>query len=95
MLKNTSKIRKITVAASIASSFLLSGFAVKAAEKEPIKIGVMLPYSGVYAGLGEAATNGLKQAIEQKLLKLLSHFIHSQLTFKMFQLNRLQVSEIC
>ena len=65
MLKNTSKIRKITVAASIASSFLLSGFAVKAAEKEPIKIGVMLPYSGVYAGLGEAATNGLKQAIRE------------------------------
>ena len=65
MLKNTSKLRKITVAASIASSFLLSGFAVKAAEKEPIKIGVMLPYSGVYAGLGEAATNGLKQAIRE------------------------------
>ena len=65
MLKNTSKLRKITVAASIASSFLLSGFAVQAADKEPIKIGVMLPYSGVYAGLGEAATNGLKQAIRE------------------------------
>ena len=72
MLKNTSKLRKITVAASIASSFLLSGFAVQAADKEPIKIGVMLPYSGVYAGLGEAATNGLKQAIRENGNKILN-----------------------
>ncbi|WP_411745701.1 ABC transporter substrate-binding protein [Reinekea sp.] len=36
------------------------------ADESTIKIGLMLPYSGVYAGLGEAATNGLKQALSEK-----------------------------
>jgi branched-chain amino acid transport system substrate-binding protein len=32
---------------------------------EPVKLGLMLPYTGTYAALGEAITNGLKLAIEQ------------------------------
>ncbi|WP_137819677.1 ABC transporter substrate-binding protein [Pseudomonas sp. 2FG] len=37
--------------------------AVQAAE--PLKIGLLLPYTGTFAALGEATTNGLKLAIEQ------------------------------
>nr|WP_017675548.1 ABC transporter substrate-binding protein [Pseudomonas chengduensis] len=32
---------------------------------EPVKIGLLLPYTGTFAALGEATTNGLKLAIEQ------------------------------
>ncbi len=31
----------------------------------PVKIGVLLPYTGTYAALGEAITNGMKMAIDQ------------------------------
>lgn len=40
------------------------GFAVSAQAAEPVKVGVMLPYTGTYAALGEAITNGMKMAIE-------------------------------
>ena len=36
------------------------------ANDEPVKLGLMLPYSGTYTALGEAITNGLKLAIEQE-----------------------------
>lgn len=41
---------------------LLAGAAQAA---EPLKIGLLLPYTGTFAALGEATTNGLKLAIEQ------------------------------
>ncbi len=34
------------------------------AKDEPVKVGVLLPYTGTYAELGEAITNGMKLAIE-------------------------------
>lgn len=37
-----------------------------AQQDEPIKLGLMLPYSGTYAPLGESITNGLKLALEQQ-----------------------------
>ena len=37
---------------------------------DPIKVGLLLPYTGTYAASGEAATNGLKLAIEQQGGKL-------------------------
>lgn len=58
---NKSKLTNL-LAASFASLALTSAAAQAA---EPIKVGVMLPYSGVYAGLGEAATNGLKLALKE------------------------------
>ena len=33
---------------------------------EPVKVGLLLPYTGTYAALGEAITNGLQLAIEQR-----------------------------
>jgi len=36
-----------------------------ATETDPIKVGVMLPFSGVYGGLGEATRNGLKMALKE------------------------------
>lgn len=41
-----------------------------AQQDDPVKLGVMLPYSGTYAPLGESITNGLKLAIEQNGNKL-------------------------
>ncbi|WP_369959161.1 ABC transporter substrate-binding protein [Pseudomonas benzenivorans] len=33
---------------------------------DPVKVGLLLPYTGTYAALGEAITNGMKMAIEQQ-----------------------------
>ncbi|HEX5512790.1 MAG TPA: ABC transporter substrate-binding protein [Gammaproteobacteria bacterium] len=41
-----------------------------AQQNTPVKIGVLLPYTGTYAALGEAITNGMKLAIEQQGGKL-------------------------
>lgn len=41
-----------------------------AQQNTPVKIGVLLPYTGTYAALGEAITNGMKMAIEQQGGKL-------------------------
>lgn len=36
-----------------------------AQQDDPVKLGLMLPYTGTYAALGESITNGLKLAIEE------------------------------
>ncbi|WP_455231276.1 ABC transporter substrate-binding protein [Geopseudomonas aromaticivorans] len=57
--------RKMFVAHALAlalTSALTGG--VQAAD--PIKVGLLLPYTGTYAATGEATTNGLKLAIEQQ-----------------------------
>lgn len=36
-----------------------------AQQSGPVKIGVLLPYTGTYAALGEAITNGMKMAIDE------------------------------
>lgn len=44
---------------------LMAGQLAMAESNEPVKLGLMLPYTGTYTALGEAITNGLKLAIEQ------------------------------
>ena len=46
-----------------ASSFIPSRFAIGA--MAPIKVGILLPYSGTYAMLGNSITNAMKMRIEQ------------------------------
>ncbi|GAA0692495.1 ABC transporter substrate-binding protein [Marinobacterium maritimum] len=40
------------------------------ANNEPIKVGMMLPFSGVYGALGDATRNGLKMALQEQMSKL-------------------------
>ncbi|WP_280547759.1 ABC transporter substrate-binding protein [Halomonas sp. 11-S5] len=51
--------------ALLGAALLLAGQSALAENNEPVKLGLMLPYSGTYTALGEAITNGLKLAIEQ------------------------------
>jgi branched-chain amino acid transport system substrate-binding protein len=51
-----------------ASGFVPTKFAIGNTAK--VKVGIMLPYSGTYAALGEAITNGMKMAIAEKGGKL-------------------------
>lgn len=44
---------------------LMAGQLAMAEGGAPVKLGLMLPYTGTYTALGEAITNGLKLAIEQ------------------------------
>lgn len=59
-------LRRAAVAATVGIS--LAGIQAQAAD--PVKIGVLLPYTGTYAALGEAITNGMKMAISQAGNKL-------------------------
>ncbi|WP_417792844.1 ABC transporter substrate-binding protein [Terasakiella pusilla] len=61
----TRKFRQIALA-GIAGA-LVSGGAFAA---EPVKLGVMLPYTGTYAALGDAITKGLELAINENGGKL-------------------------
>jgi branched-chain amino acid transport system substrate-binding protein len=55
--------------AALAASLLLSARA-DAAESQKLKVGLMLPYSGTYAALGNAITNGFKLAVAESGGKL-------------------------
>ncbi|MBY4676705.1 ABC transporter substrate-binding protein [Marinobacterium arenosum] len=55
------------VAAGLAT---LSLSTTVAASDEPIKVGMMLPFSGVYGALGDATRNGLKMALQEKAPQL-------------------------
>ena len=66
-------MKKIRVLVSFAMATAMSaGLSVSAlaAPGNPIKIGVMLPFSGTYAQLGEAGLDGLKLALEEQADKL-------------------------
>ena len=69
MSKNKNSRRKFIVNAAAttgfvaASSILPTRFAIGA--KTKIKVGVLLPYSGTYAMLGNSITNAMKMRIEQ------------------------------
>lgn len=52
--------------AFLAATLALGVPAAAHAEAAPIKLGLLLPYTGTYAALGEAVTNGLKLAISQQ-----------------------------
>ena len=57
--------KKTSLATLLSATAMLSaGSAI--ANEDPVKLGLMLPYSGTYTALGEAITNGLKLAIEQE-----------------------------
>lgn len=52
-----------TAGLAAASSFIPTKFAIAA--KAPVKVGILLPYSGTYAMLGNSITNAMKMRIEQ------------------------------
>lgn len=56
--------KKTSLAALMGATALMSASVM--ANDGPVKLGLMLPYSGTYTALGEAITNGLKLAIEQE-----------------------------
>ena len=55
---------------SMAVAAVLGMAASGAQAADPVKVGIMLPYTGTFAALGEAITNGLKMAIEENGNKL-------------------------
>lgn len=68
-MNNKKTTRIYALCAALAAGSLTLSQAVRA-EEAPIKVGMMLPFSGVYAAIGDAARNGLKLAIEQNFNKL-------------------------
>ncbi|MDI5892464.1 ABC transporter substrate-binding protein [Halomonas rhizosphaerae] len=56
---------KKTALATVLGTVTLMSASAAMADNHPVKVGLMLPYSGTYTALGEAITNGLKLAIEQ------------------------------
>ena len=57
-------------AAAVAAGLVLSMSPTLAQPQSKIKIGLMLPYTGTYAALGTAITNGFKLAVEENGGKL-------------------------
>ena len=71
----TKKISKLTMSRRQfgKSALVLSGSMVAAATPlrygladEPLKIGLILPYSGVYANFGEGIANGFEFALKKR-----------------------------
>ncbi len=54
-----------SLAAALAASFLFLPAGSAWAQAPKIKVGLMLPYSGTYAALGNAITNGFKLAVTE------------------------------
>ena len=50
--------------------FLIAAPAFAQGASGPIKVGLMLPYSGTYAGLGNAIENGFKLYVQEQGGKL-------------------------
>lgn len=66
-MKNKNKLCLKTIPVLVATCLIAFSTSVLAENKpEPIKVGVMLPFSGVYAGLGDSIRNGLKLALQEK-----------------------------
>lgn len=68
MYKNNKGLRNLIL--SCATTCLLGTNTVTAAETDPVKVGMMLPFSGVYAALGDAGRNGLKLALQENAASL-------------------------
>ncbi len=66
-MENNRKLSHLLLAGALTGT--LSAQAV-AASDEPIKVGIMLPFSGIYAALGDAGRNGLKMALQEKAAEL-------------------------
>ena len=54
------------IASTLGSAALTLALVGNAQAADPVKVGLLLPYTGTYAALGEAITNGMKMAIEQQ-----------------------------
>lgn len=64
-------IRSRTLASAVLATTLTAGLSTSAlAATDPVKIGLMLPFSGIYAQLGEAGRDGLKLALKQNAVEL-------------------------
>lgn len=61
-MRSTLELLKSTLIRAAAMVLGVSTSAVAA--DEPVKVGVLLPYTGTYAELGDAITNGMKLAID-------------------------------
>jgi branched-chain amino acid transport system substrate-binding protein len=55
---------------ALAATLAVASFAAQAQASGPIKIGLMLPYSGTYAALGNAIENGFKLYVQEQGGKL-------------------------
>ncbi|TRZ94635.1 MAG: ABC transporter permease, partial [Rhodocyclaceae bacterium] len=58
-LRSTTAIAGATVVGALVPA------SMALAQQAKLKIGLMLPYTGTYAGLGVAITNGFKLAVEE------------------------------
>ena len=63
-------MRLLQIASSASVAALLAGSAFAQGASGPIKVGLMLPYSGTYAGLGNAIENGFKLYVQEQGGKL-------------------------
>ena len=63
------RVGAIAAAAAAAGALLFAGMAL-AQQQGKIKVGLMLPYTGTFAALGTAITNGFKLAIDENGGKL-------------------------
>jgi branched-chain amino acid transport system substrate-binding protein len=59
-------IKHLVVAASAATFGLLLPSSMLFAQQAKIKVGLMLPYTGTYAALGNSITNGFKLAVAER-----------------------------
>lgn len=58
-------LRKLAAGSFVIGMVAAPAGSAAAQQGGPVKIGVLLPYTGTYAALGEAITNGMKMAIDQ------------------------------
>jgi branched-chain amino acid transport system substrate-binding protein len=70
MIKKTNPTRRQFVLGTAATAGLAAAgglvpMRLAAAAKAPVKVGILLPYSGTYAMLGNSITNALKMRLEQ------------------------------
>ncbi|GGB87172.1 ABC transporter substrate-binding protein [Marinobacterium zhoushanense] len=61
-MENYNKFMRTLLAGTVVATLSAQALADNA---EPIKVGVMLPFSGIYAALGDAGRNGLKMALKE------------------------------
>ena len=66
-MKTIGSLRRIgaITAAAMATAALLLASPAQSQQQGKLKVGLMLPYTGTYAALGNAITNGFKLAIEE------------------------------
>lgn len=62
--------RMKTLASAVLATTLAATATTSAAATDPVKVGVMLPFSGIYAQLGEAGRDGLKLALKEKAAEM-------------------------